>query len=111
MFKGGKKFKRGSLGGHILLYSPNHPNAKKNFVPEHRIVLESQIGRYLLPNEVVHHIDCDPQNNQIDNLCLMSGCREHNVAHASLNQCVADLIKMNVLSFDRKSKKYFVRKN
>ena len=52
---------------------PNHPNANKNQqVPLAHLIIEASIGRYLKPNEVVHHKDCNPQNNDIKNLKLMS---------------------------------------
>lgn len=39
---------------------------------EHRIVMEEKIGRELLSDEVVHHIDEDKLNNDINNLQLMT---------------------------------------
>ncbi len=39
--------------------------------------MEKIIGRYLLPNEVVHHKDDDRQNNGPDNLELFSDNGEH----------------------------------
>jgi hypothetical protein len=47
---------------------------------QHVVVMEERIGRNLLNDEVVHHIDGDRSNNDINNLALMtrSGhCRHH----------------------------------
>lgn len=37
---------------------------------EHRVVMEDYLGRELKPSEIVHHIDGEKLNNDIDNLCL-----------------------------------------
>ena len=42
--------------GYVHVYAPNHPRAKKKYIAEHRLVIESQIGRFLESHEVVHHI-------------------------------------------------------
>ncbi len=105
---GGRKFKRGSDGGHVLIYAPNHPNAKKSNVPEHRLVLEENIGRYLLQEEIVHHIDMVPDSNGIDNLVLCANSAEHHSIHGTLNKSVAALLDSGILRFDRISKRYYV---
>lgn len=49
----------------------DHPNANKyGYVLHHRAVMENYLGRYLLPDEVVHHIDHNKKNNSIENLEL-----------------------------------------
>lgn len=48
---------------------------------EHRIVMEKYLGRELKSCEVVHHIDHDRLNNEIDNLEVMSRS-EHSSLHA-----------------------------
>lgn len=49
-------------------------------VLEHRVIMEDHLGRPLLSNEVVHHIDGDRLNNEIDNLRVMPWSK-----HASLH--------------------------
>jgi len=103
----GRKFKRGSGEGYVLLYRPDHPYARKGYVAEHRLVVEASIGRVLLPTELVHHIDCNKQNNELENLIVCS-FDEHNHAHASLEKCVMRLLKGGTLFFDREKKIYYV---
>lgn len=47
---------------------------------EHRYVVEKHLGRKLLLEEVVHHIDGNKANNNIDNLEVMSK-PEHDKLH------------------------------
>lgn len=39
---------------------------------EHVVVMEKRLGRKLLPDECVHHIDRDRHNNDINNLALVT---------------------------------------
>lgn len=73
-WKGGK---RKDKTGYLIVYSPNHPYARRRFVREHRLVMENYLGRILLPTEIVHHIDGDKANNHIDNLLLFKSNKEH----------------------------------
>lgn len=62
---------RREVGGYIYVYAPDHPYAgTNNAVAEHRLVIEKKIGRYLTPDEVVHHLDGNKKNNHPDNLVL-----------------------------------------
>jgi hypothetical protein len=75
--KNGNKYK--------LVYKPNHPRRDhRGYVREHRLVMEESIGRYLLPSEVVHHIDGNTLNNSLDNLELLDK-REHDKRNTKLN--------------------------
>lgn len=73
-WKGGRKIRK---DGYILVYRPEHPYASGNYVLEHRLVMEQVLGRFLLPTEVVHHIDENPSNNAPENLQLFDSQSEH----------------------------------
>lgn len=50
------------------------------WIPEHRYVMEQKIGRALKRHELVHHIDDDSLNNDIENLQIVTA-GEHNAIH------------------------------
>lgn len=57
--------------------SPSYISHGTKYTLEHRLVMEHHLGRYLDPNEVVHHLDGNPTNNAIENLRLYSSQSEH----------------------------------
>ena len=50
---------------------------KDGYVTEHRLLVAQIIGRYLKRSECVHHIDHNPENNDISNLMLFKTNSEH----------------------------------
>ena len=42
------------------------------YMLEHRFVMEKHLGRKLKKDEIVHHIDGDRQNNNVENLEILS---------------------------------------
>lgn len=68
--------------GYLLAYAPEHPSAVHGRVLEHRLIMEGIIGRRLLPEEVVHHIDGNPSNNAPENLLLLPSQSAHMKLHA-----------------------------
>ena len=60
---------------------PEHPYAENGYVFEHRLVMEKHVGRYLKPNEVVHHINRDVTDNRLENLILFANQSKHMSHH------------------------------
>lgn len=73
--------KRRTRAGYIRIKVPGHPRSdRKGWVLEHIVVAEQKIERPLYPNEQVHHIDENKENNNPSNLVVMDGI-EHNSMH------------------------------
>jgi hypothetical protein len=65
---------------------PSHPEAQADgYVPEHRIIMERKLGRYLLQDETVHHINGVRHDNRPENLELWA-------SRQPKGQRVADLV-------------------
>ena len=58
--------------GYIQVYCPEHPRSHKkgNKVPEHILVMEQVIGRYITKEETVHHKNGIRDDNRPENLEL-----------------------------------------
>jgi len=68
--------------GYVLIFSPNHPvKTKRQYVLQHRLVMEKYLGRHLKAEEIVHHINGNKRDNRIENLEIFnrgSHCKHHN---------------------------------
>jgi hypothetical protein len=75
----------GWKGGRILIgrywyiwAGADHAMATQaGYVAEHRLLMAAKLERPLRQDEVVHHIDGDPNNNDLENLMLFGSNSDH----------------------------------
>lgn len=69
-WKGGRRKQK----GYVLVWAPDHPGKKIGgcYKFEHQLVMERRLGRYLLPEENVHHKNGQRDDNSDLNLELWS---------------------------------------
>lgn len=79
---------------------------KGKYVIEHRKVMQDFLGRPLLENEIIHHIDGDKLNNDLSNLYICNSMSEHRDMHNSLENVSMTLVKEGVIKFEKG--RYFI---
>jgi len=52
----------------------------------HRLTMEAALGRRLIPEEIVHHMDGNPRNNRLENLRVVTK-QEHAELHEAQSGC------------------------
>jgi len=84
--------KRGELLAEGVSFKKNgyveYTRGDNKFRSVHVVTMESRIGRRLMPDEVVHHIDGNKHNNEINNLALMT-----RAAHMRLHRREEKILK------------------
>ncbi len=92
-FKGGKHIDK---EGYVCILKTTHPFcSNKGYVKEHRLIVESQIGRYLLPKEKCHHLNKIKNDNRPKNLIAFINDSIHQRFHHNPNN-----IKPEEIIFD-----------
>lgn len=70
------------MGKYKCVYMPNHQRAtKEGYVYEHILQAEIKLNRHLTKEEVVHHIDENKYNNNLENLIVFSSRSAHSMFH------------------------------
>tara|TARA_R100000656_G_scaffold101834_1_gene74101 strand:- start:97 stop:741 length:645 start_codon:yes stop_codon:yes gene_type:complete len=102
---------------YIQIKTMKHPyRTKGNYVVQHRWIMEKHIGRYLKPNingkpgsgELVHHVDMNKKNNDINNLYLCKNMADHQRVHGSFNELCRILMENNIIAFDHNIGEYCI---
>ena len=97
-FKGGRIK---DIKGYVLVLCNDHPNKNiNNRVFEHRLIVESQIGRYLTKEEQVHHINGIKDDNRIENLM----CFKNQSAHQRFHKNAKNVKELEIIFDGRKLK-------
>lgn len=74
-YKTGRKITK---DGYILIKTYDYPYRNyQNYILEHRLVMEKYLGRYLKPEEIVHHKNGIRGDNRVENLKLFKNNRKH----------------------------------
>lgn len=84
-------------------------NGMSRRIMAHRDVMERQLGRSLRSDEIVHHIDLNVRNNEIDNLHLCDGVSGHMSVHRSLERLLPELLARGIVGFDKDQGIYVLR--
>jgi len=75
-----------TINGYIYFYDPEHPLAiSDGIVYYHRHLMSLKMGRWLKRDEVVHHIDGNRANNNLDNLVVLTAS-SHTAKHKTVHE-------------------------
>ncbi len=82
--------------GYVCIRKHNHPFVnKRGYVMEHRLIIEKQIGRYLLLKEICHHLNEIKDDNRPQNLMAFINENIHQRFHKNPNN-----VKPSEIIFD-----------
>ena len=102
-WKGGRHINN---NGYVMIAWKSLPLQDKQYIPqdyasphypEHRIMMAKHVKRVLAEDEIVHHIDGNKTNNEIDNLELVNVHEHHaiTILETRMEQRIKDLEEEN----------------
>ncbi len=112
----GKKYQKPSGNSYrnnrgYLCYYIGDKDYKGGYVTEHRILMELHLNRRLKQDEIIHHIDGCKDNNNLSNLIICNGHKEHRDIHNNLENVSMELVNLGIIKFNKQTKKYFLDPN
>ena len=103
------RWKGGLNNGYQFVYWRDPVSGRSCKKREHRIVVESHLGRELSSAEKVHHVDMVKTNNDLQNLYLCATEKDHQSVHASMEECGFQLLTRKIW-FDPDARLYGLQK-
>lgn len=71
-----------TINNYPIIYRPQHPRHNRDgYIYQHIEVAELKLGRFLKPEEVVHHRDKNRMNNDPNNLLIFISKSDHTSFH------------------------------
>lgn len=106
-FKDGKNYRildrKINTAGYILKWVPEEHEHRH----EHRLVFAEANGKHHSLLQEIHHIDGIKINNLLTNLIELS-TSEHGSLHSQLEKLAFELVRKNIICFNRADKKYYI---
>lgn len=84
--------------GYVFIFKPEHPFANDvGYIKRSRYVMEQYLGRYLRPEEIIHHINEKRDDDRIENLRLCLSNSEHmQIGHSKAGRKSKQLVQVGV---------------
>lgn len=78
--------------GYRMIRRSDHPAQQNGYVHEHRLVMERILGRFLLPQETVHHKNGNRKDNRPENLELWTKAHSYGQRASDLVEWAIDIL-------------------
>lgn len=96
--------KKLTTNGYLQVYNTD----TKQYMLEHRKIIEKNMGIELKKEDIIHHINGDKLDNQINNLLITSSSKEHQIIHRQLETIALGLVSKGIIKFSKANKTYYV---